>query len=421
MYYSDTAQVDMKGHAVFAGDTALNIGKYAFVFPNFNFLQLIVDEQHFSVKTDTADYYGAAQATNSPNNALYFDYFRFVTKMNKAKNVLIKEKDNPNTSAARVAEIEKTFADYETQIKKKLKEEHDKHKGTFYGDIIGLNRPIDVPDAPVDGNGEVMDKAFQYNFYKKHYFDHTNFKNPNIFRTPEYQTKIDDYFNRVIPQVPDSMPSHIDNFMKEVTYDNELMSYSARKIAALYKKSKYMGMEIGYVHVVENYFDPEKMTTIEKARITDAMEEAQDMKHTLLGNIAPDINLHDPSGKNFQSLHGLKAPYTLLYIWSPTCSHCLEENPDVINFNNRFAAKGVKVYAVCADQELEDWKKYLQNNPQFAKMLNLADSPGNRSKFRNLYNSRTTPVVLLLDENKKILTKRMNVKQVSDFLDNLMK
>jgi len=139
-----------------------------------------------------------------------------------------------------------------------------------------------------------------------------------------------------------------------------------------------------------------------------------------LGNIAPDINLHDVTGQKYTSLHSVKAPYTLLYIWSPTCGHCLEENPDVINFNNRFKDRGVKVYAVCADQELEEWRKYLKENPNFASMINVTDSPGHRSKFRNLYNTRTTPVVLLLDKDKKILTKRLSVKQVGDFLAKRM-
>ncbi|MFT4660461.1 MAG: thiol-disulfide isomerase/thioredoxin [Patiriisocius sp.] len=421
MYYTDTALVDINGHAQFIGDSSLSTGKYSIVFPNFKFLQIIIDEQNFTIQTDTTDYYKTAKAINSVNNEAYFDYFRIVQDLNIEKSGLLTEKNDTSTSPARLTEIESNLISIEEGVKEMLHKEYKDHKGTFYSKVIAMGIPIDVPEAPFDANGKVIDEQFRYNYFKNHYFDFTDLSEPNIFRTPEYYNKLNDYFNKVIPQVPDSMPAEVDRFLPKVNHDPELYSYTLRFLAANFKRSKYMGMEIGYVHVINNYFNEETIIGLEPDRLKDAMEEAKDMTHTLLGNIAPNINLHDATEQKYTKLHDVKAPYTLVYIWSPTCSHCLEENPDVIDFNNQFRSMGVKTYAVCADQELEEWKKYLNENYEFALSINVADSPGHRSKFRNLYNTRKTPVVLLLDKDKTILTKRLSVKQVGDFLNKLLK
>jgi hypothetical protein len=41
--------------------------------------------------------------------------------------------------------------------------------------------------------------------------------------------------------------------------------------------------------------------------------------------------------------------------------------------------------------------------------------------FKNIYDIYSTPVMYILDENKKILAKRIGVEQVPDFFDNYFK
>jgi hypothetical protein len=42
--------------------------------------------------------------------------------------------------------------------------------------------------------------------------------------------------------------------------------------------------------------------------------------------------------------------------------------------------------------------------------------PNNETNFRKLYDIYSTPVLYLLDENKKIIAKRLNVEQVKEFI-----
>ena len=52
--------------------------------------------------------------------------------------------------------------------------------------------------------------------------------------------------------------------------------------------------------------------------------------------------------------------------------------------------------------------------------LNVWDSY-TATDFKNIYDIYSTPVVYLLDENKRILAKRIGVEQLEDFYDNYFK
>jgi hypothetical protein len=71
------------------------------------------------------------------------------------------------------------------------------------------------------------------------------------------------------------------------------------------------------------------------------------------------------------------------------------------------------VYGVSLTPDAKEWQKYLREQ-QF-KWLNVYD-PNNETNFRKLYDIYSTPVLYLLDENKKIIAKRLNVEQVKEFI-----
>src|SRR6478752_7729623 len=52
----DTARVDSKGAFVFEGKKALHGGIYLVVLPGKRYFEFLVNEQNFSLETDTLDY-----------------------------------------------------------------------------------------------------------------------------------------------------------------------------------------------------------------------------------------------------------------------------------------------------------------------------------------------------------------------------
>ena len=118
------------------------------------------------------------------------------------------------------------------------------------------------------------------------------------------------------------------------------------------------------------------------------------------------------------TIYDVKAKYTILYFWDPSCGHCQKETPVLKALYDSIKAKNVKVYAVCTEQNVADWKKYIiKHNLNWINVLDYKNVTG----FHTTYDIYSTPVVYLLDENKKILAKRLSVDQLREVMNRQFK
>ena len=82
----------------------------------------------------------------------------------------------------------------------------------------------------------------------------------------------------------------------------------------------------------------------------------------------------------------------------------------------------VKSFAVATEFDIEEWKKFLKEQ-KIEDWLNVADisfddegNPLANSDWRDKYDIYSTPVVYLLDKEKKILAKRINHDQLKEII-----
>ena len=77
--------------------------------------------------------------------------------------------------------------------------------------------------------------------------------------------------------------------------------------------------------------------------------------------------------------------------------------------------QGIEVYAVCAEYELDKWRKYVKEH-EF-QWINVADSTYT-IPFKKLFDITSTPVIYILDENKNIIAKKISVQQIGEIIEN---
>lgn len=421
LYYADTTKADSKGVAVFEDKEALKGGKYAVVVPGPTYFEVLIDEdQDFKMSTDSSDFIMNMTVKGSEANELYYDYVQYINRKKDDVAALNAQLSTFASDSAKSLEITQQIVDINNEVQAEQKRLFSSNTDNWGAQVIGMSIPIDIPDAPTDEDGNITDSLFQYRYYLAHYFDHVPLDDPKVVRTPEFDRKLKEFFNTALMQQPDTMAKYADAMLEKVAYDDELFKYITHFCTYNFETSKVMGMDAAFVHMVENYYMKDRTPWMDSTSLAKVTERALRMKPTLLGNRAPQMRLHDTTGTRFTSLYDVQADWTVVYIWDPECGHCKKENPKVVDFYERFQDRGVKVYSVGNPHENEEWIEYLRKHEDMNKLINVSDSPEHPSPFRTYYDVHSTPVVLLLDKDKKIVAKKIGIEQLEQILERKM-
>lgn len=421
-YIKDSATTDAAGKMVFKGKEQLQGGIYLIASADKALLfDFIVTEQNFSLETDTLDYSGNMKVKGSDENALFFEYAKFTSKIGAEMAPQEKKyktaKEKKDTSALREArekiiDIENRLNDYRGNIIKNK-------SNMLLAKIFNMMRDVDVPEAPTLPNG-AKDSLFGYRFFREHFFDNFDFGDDRIVYTPVFHSRIEYYITKLTPQIPDSINKAIDFLVQKTLKNKEISKWCIYWITNHYETSQYMGMDAVFVHMVDKYYsDSTKTYWVDDALRAKINDRADNLRNNLLGKIAPNLVMPD-TGFVMRELHQIKAKYTMILFWDANCGRCKEEIPrlkelyDKLNKDKPVNNKMFEVYAVSLTNLAEEWKKFVADNK--LKWINVSDLYNN-TKYRKLYDIYSTPVIYLLNEKKEIVAKRLSVEQVADFIE----
>lgn len=408
-YIKDTAQTNVNGEFVFTDTEALGGGIYLVVMPGQKYFEIVVDaDQHFHMECDTLDYVKSMKVTGSDDNELFYGYLNFISlkqeEIQAHREALDKDSNNKKAKAA----IDKI----DSEVKAYKNEFMQKHASSFVTSIFKSSQDPEIPDAPILENGK-KDSTFAFRYYRAHFWDDVDLTDDRLLRTPIYHSKMEQYITKLTVQIPDSINAAADYLVSRVAGNDELFKYTVWWITNHYETSKIMGMDAVFVHMVENYYTKEKAFWVDETTLFKISDRAKVLKPILLGKVCPNIVLTDSTGE-YHSLHNVKKEYTIVYFWDPDCSHCKTVTPILKDIYGRNKAD-IEVFAVCVEIEIDKWKKYIKENE--LDWINVAD-PNLRNNFRHDFDISTTPQIFVLDKDKKIIAKRLDVEQVEEFIND---
>ena len=425
-YVKDTSRIDKNGNFVFKGKEKLPGGIYLIVFPNKVYSEILIDkEQDFSVETDTADLVKNMKIKGSEDNNLFYKYLNFISVKGKEAEPMRKRiaKLREDTAAASTTKKDsiKLIQDKLLAIDKEVSSYRDDfikdHPGNLLSVILKAQEDPVVPEAPLLSNGR-KDSLFPYLYYKNHYWDNIPLTDDRLLRTPVFHTKLKNYFDKIVLQHPDSIIKESDILISKASTNKELFKYIIWYITGTYETSPIMGMDAVFVHEVEQYYMTGKAYWVDSVNIQKIVHRGMTLKPLLLEKPSPPIIMQDTSDKNI-SLYEVKSKYTILVFWDPDCGHCQKVLPKLKEaYDKTLKSKGVMVYAVDIEDDATKWKKFIIDKKM--DWINCHDKY-KQYYLRQLYDIYSTPVIYLLDENKKIKAKRIDVDQLDGFIDHLEK
>jgi hypothetical protein len=411
----DTATQGSKGTFVFESPDLLAGGIYMAVTPDkkklFEFL--IGKNQRFTLQTDTTDYVSNMKVKNSEDNQVFFDYLTYNEGVYKKNKQIAAELKIVGDTAEQGKELRVQLDSLNARSVRYKLNIIKLYPDLFVSTLFNAMRDVEVPDSVLHN----ADSSLAFKYYKAHYWDHFDLSDSCLLRTPLIVSKLDQYFERAVVFHPDSVVVAIDDLIAKARPSQEMVSFLVWRFMSEYQNPKYMGFDHIFVHLVDQYFSKEDIQNTTPSVMTMLTDRANTLRPILLGKQAPNMILIDTSGE-LKSLYSLDRKYNLVLFWDYDCGICKKEIADLeALFNSKTI--DMQVYSVCVNGDLDKWKKAV--NDRKMPWVNVNGTRSATPDFHDLYDIHGTPVIYLLDREKKIIAKHITAEQIPDLIKNLQK
>ncbi len=417
-YIKDTFEFDKNGVCTIKADTALDAGIYLAVFPKMNnkYFEFLVNEQKFSLTTDTNDLAMKMAVSGSQENKLFYEDMHFLKDKRDSSEKYSKlyrdEKDEKQKEVYKNA-----LKKLDDEVKAKRQSVISTYPTTFYAKVLKSMKDIEVPEAPRDAKGALIDSSWAWRFYKAHYWDNFDLNDDRLLKTPILNNKLKDFYTRVIIQNPDSLIVDGDALLQKMNPKGDIFKYTLVYMLNEMAKSKIMGFDAVYVHIVNTYYAKGYATWVDSTQLYKINERGRILAPLLIGKQAMNINLTDTTLKNFKSIYDIKSRFTVLCFWDPDCGHCKKEVPKLAEAYHKMKTDKIDmaVYApsIMSIEEMKKWTDFIHEHN--LDWINVAD-PYHQNNFRFEWDIQSTPQIYVLDKDKKIIAKRIGAEQVEDFI-----
>lgn len=414
-YISDTA-TRSEGRFVFEAEDPWKTGVYLVVLPPDNrYMQLIISERegNMRVSIDANALDRRPGVPNSVENEVFWDYLIFLNDKNQEASEWRQKLAEASPLGMEKRNYQEKLNVLDAEVKsyqKRLIEEQGK---TLAAAIVKANIDVVLPEFEGD-KAEVDKKRFAY--YRKHYFDNMDLSDPRLIRTPVFFDKVDRYINKYTVQIPDSINQSLDYVLKESEGAEENYKFLLVHYLNEYAKSKFVGQDAMYVHLIDNYYANGKAPWVEEEQLEKLITNANELRPLLIGKTAPNLKVYKQDLTPIE-LHDVESRFTVLFFWAPDCGHCKKSMPGLVDFYEKYKSKGVEIFAICTkllDKEASCWESVEEFG--MGNWINTSDKYL-RSKFGQVYNVKSTPQVYILDADKEILTKQVAVEKLGEMID----
>ncbi|MGB8194788.1 MAG: thioredoxin-like domain-containing protein [Chitinophagaceae bacterium] len=419
---ADSALLDANSTGAFKGTKSLAGGIYFIVSPRKEILfEILVDkQQQFSIEGDTTSLPASIKFKNSNDNTLFQSYTVQINQAGREAaeaNQLAKTSDAAQAAKLRdrVQELNQFILKYRDSIEKK-------YPSSFLTALFRAMREPLVPPAAKHPGGK-YDTQYAFRYYKSHYWDGVSLTDDRLIRTPIFEARLDKYYKDLVAPDPDSINREVDYMLLMSRSNAEMFKYLMVYFVQKYINPEFMGQDAVFVHLFEKYVNTGQAEFFTEQYKKHMSDRAYSLMANLIGAPASDLQMVDTLGKP-TPLYKVNAEFTVLCFWDPTCGHCKEVVPKVDSiFQASWKAQGVKVYGVMVEGGKDNWLKFIHDNNlkdwihvyQTDEQKNAEIASGKPS-YRQLYDVYQTPVLYLLDKDKRIIAKKLNHLQIDEVM-----
>jgi thiol-disulfide isomerase/thioredoxin len=420
-YIKDTVRLDKAGHGIVLGQEILPQGIYMIVLPGRKYFEILISkDQYFALNCSYNDYFSTLKFTGSDENSAFIEYQKkWMTMQQKTGSIAKRVQNNKqNSDSLKILSSIQKFQ--EDNMKSYLKSVVSANNGNLLGTLVKAFLPLEVPEYSVPAgvpNPDSVRWVWNYNYNKDHFFDNIDLTDERLLRTPILYARLNAFFTSVVIQSPDSINKEIDKIIQNCKSNNKIFQFISVYLFNHFRESEIMGHDAVMVKLADDIYLSGKADWVSKEFKDDLRKQIELIRPNLIGKKAENLIMDSYKGI-FVSLYDVEKEFTILYFWEPDCGHCKEVTPKLKAYYEKVKDDNIEIFAVCTSADKPKWTKYIEDNK--LTWINGWD-PERSSRFDYYYNIQSTPMVYILDKNKKIIAKKLAVEDIASFIDNYRK
>ncbi len=244
-------------------------------------------------------------------------------------------------------------------------------------------------------------------FLKDNFFNHVLMSDPALVFSDAYSSKIMAYFSLYTHEEytqekqEEEFIRAADVIMSQANSNQDVYDFVLNFLIDGFERFQ---MENALVHMADNYLEGECETENEQI-LKERLKAFQQMAP---GKKVKNIVLLDENDIP-QRLNDIESDYILIMFWSTTCPHCTNLMPRLKNWYEKEKNEpDLSVYAVSIDSSRISWEDFIRI--ESLPWTNVYDPEGWESKTSKQYNIYATPTMVLVDKERKIISKPMTFR-----------
>ena len=427
-YVKDSAVLNIEeNNYVFEGTKSLDPGSF-FLLNGGNRLiyEFVVgDDQYFKLSFPSFSLPNKTVVEGDPDNELFFEVIRLnADNYEKARTYLEQLQDTTTTKEV-TAKAKEALNRINEVLRKKRYEIADKYPDHIISKFINADRFYEVPEA-LGLSDSKEDSAERFYLLRSHYFDYVNFSDSIYLRFPSssrseegpdlVERKVETYLDEFHLPAADTLIEAIERLVASCGDNKAMFEHIIWYCTGKYDDPKVMGQDKLLVYLYDTYYATGRMDGFANDALKKEIKKYADRyRLSQIGNRAPNLEMQDINLQK-RSLYGMKNAYRVVYFFNPDCHGCSVETPKLAKAAKE-SSLDVGVFAVDTDTSMTKMKKYIKK----MKLEDWIVVSGPRSysgNYQTLYDAFSTPVLMVLDSENRIIAKKLPADKLVGFLSN---
>ena len=186
----------------------------------------------------------------------------------------------------------------------------------------------------------------------------------------------------MVAPLPDSITPEIDRLIERTSFDPDLRDFILWHLLEKYRHPEYMSQDQVFVYLYDNYFSQLEIKDLNKTNLALIRDKAESFRRLALFNLAPNFAINDSV-----DLHSVESDYTVLFFYDHDCDVCQQEMQDLDSIFTMYP----EITVLAIDMNTNDVRV---------------------DTLYGLYDIETTPLIYVLDNEKRIIAKKIRAKQI---------